>query len=48
MKKENKSSKGKKCIWCLEIKNYSEFSKYEKSTDGYKHMCNLCTKLKKR
>jgi hypothetical protein len=47
MKKENKSPKDKKCIWCLEIKNYSDFDKYDKSTDGYRSMCYSCMKIKK-
>jgi hypothetical protein len=47
MKIVNKPSKGKKCIWCMEIKNYSEFSKYDKSTDGYRSMCYSCMKIKK-
>ena len=48
MKIQNKTPKSKKCIWCMEIKNYSEFSKYDKSTDGYRHMCYACEKIKKR
>ena len=47
MKKENKSPKDKKCIWCLEIKNYSDFDKYNKSTDGYRSQCKVCIKIKK-
>ena len=47
MKKENKSPKDKKCIWCLEIKNYSEFDKYDKSSDGYRSQCKICIKIKK-
>lgn len=47
MKKENKSPKDKKCIWCLEIKNYSDFNKYDKSSDGYRSQCNICIKIKK-
>jgi hypothetical protein len=47
MKKENKTPNGKKCIWCLEMKNYSEFDKYDKSTDGYRSMCYSCMKIKK-
>jgi len=46
--KDNRTPKSKKCIWCMEIKNYSEFSKYDKSTDGYRHMCYACEKIKKR
>jgi len=48
MKKENKSPKDKKCIWCLEMKNYSEFDKYDKSSDGYRSQCNICINIKKR
>ena len=48
MKKENKSPRDKKCIWCLEIKNYSDFDKYDKSSDGYRSQCKICIKTKKR
>ena len=48
MKKDNKSLKDKKCIWCLEIKNYSDFSKYDKSTDGYRSQCKVCINIKKK
>ena len=48
MKKENKSPRDKKCIWCLELKDYSQFSKYNKSTDGYRSQCDICIKIKKR
>lgn len=47
MKKENKSPKDKKCIWCLEIKNYLDFDKYDKSSDGYRSQCKICIKIKK-
>ena len=47
MKKDNKSPKDKKCIWCLEIKNYSDFDKYDKSSDGYRSQCKICIKIKK-
>lgn len=46
--KDKKTPKGKKCIWCLELKNYSEFNKYDKSTDGYRSQCNICINIKKR
>ncbi len=48
MKKDKYSPKEKKCIWCLQIKNYSEFSKYEKSSDGYRSQCDICLKTSKR
>jgi hypothetical protein len=47
MKKDNKPSKNKKCIWCLELKSYSDFDKYDKSSDGYRSMCYSCMKIKK-
>lgn len=48
MKKDNKSPKNKKCIWCLEIKNYSDFGKYEKSSDGHRSQCKVCINIKKK
>ncbi len=47
-KEENKIPKGKKCIWCLQIKSYLEFDKYNKSSDGYRSQCNICIKQNKR
>jgi len=38
----------KKCIWCMEIKKYSEFDKYKNSTDGYRSQCNTCIKISKK
>jgi hypothetical protein len=43
-----KKSNTKKCIWCGEIKNISDFDKYDKSTDGYRSMCKLCIKISKK
>ena len=41
-------SNTKQCIWCSEIKNYSDFDKYDKSTDGYRSQCKVCIKRSKR
>lgn len=38
----------KKCIWCLEMKNMSDFDKYDKSNDGYRSQCKICIKKPKR
>ena len=38
----------RKCIWCLEIKNISDFDKYDKSTDGYRSQCKLCLNRSKK
>ena len=38
----------KQCIWCKEIKNFSDFDKYDKSSDGYRSMCKLCMKISKK
>ena len=32
----------------MEIKNISDFDKYEKSNDGYRSQCKICIKKKKR
>ena len=40
--------KTKKCIWCMELKNYSDFDKYDKSTDGYRSQSNTCIKISKK
>jgi hypothetical protein len=36
------------CIWCLKLKNISDFDKYEKSSDGYRSQCKSCIGKKKR
>lgn len=41
-------SNTKQCIWCLETKNYSDFDKYEKSSDGYRSQCKICINRPKR
>jgi hypothetical protein len=38
----------KECIWCKQIKNISDFDKYDKSSDGYRSMCNICIKKSKK
>jgi hypothetical protein len=37
-------SDSKQCTQCKEIKIFSEFHKFAKSPDGYKHFCKLCVK----
>ena len=32
----------------MEIKNISSFSKYSKSTDGYRSQCNTCINISKK
>jgi hypothetical protein len=32
----------------MELKNISSFSKYDKSTDGYRSMCKLCMNISKK
>ena len=38
----------KQCIWCKELKNISDFSKYDKSSDGYRSQCNTCINISKK
>lgn len=34
----------KTCTKCQTLKNFSEFHKYKKSLDGYKHHCKVCVR----
>jgi len=34
----------KECTMCKKFKNFSEFHKFKKSPDGYKHFCKECVK----
>lgn len=34
----------KQCTKCKNFKIFSDFHKYSKSPDGYKHFCKVCTK----
>lgn len=34
----------KQCTKCKNLKNFSEFHKYSKSPDGYKHYCKVCVR----
>lgn len=34
----------KQCTKCKSFKNFSEFHKYAKSPDGYKHFCKICVR----
>ena len=43
----NKSNT-RKCIWCQELKNISDFDKYDKSSDGYRSQCKLCLNRSKK
>jgi hypothetical protein len=38
----------RKCIWCQELKNISDFDKYDKSSDGYRSQCKLCLNRSKK
>ena len=32
----------------MELKNISDFTKYDKSTDGYRSQCNTCINISKK
>ena len=38
----------RKCIWCQELKNISDFDKYDKSNDGYRSQCKICINRSKK
>lgn len=43
-----KIAKEKKCNYCKEMKNLSEFNKDKKSSDGHDYTCRSCRIIKKR